>query len=89
MVAACALGMVNRSNKTHEGMIDSFMRFTMSDKSKYTLKLSKWSRHPTPFAQLVKKVFLTSWWTGEQAPPPGAAPQIFDLSRGSFAKGKT
>ena len=20
--------------------------------------------------QLVKKVFLTSWWTGEQAPPP-------------------
>ena len=39
--------------------------------------------------QLVKKVFLTSWWTGEQAPPPGAAPQIFDLSRGSFAKGKT
>ena len=50
MVAACALGMVNRNNKTHEGMIDSFMRFTMSDKSKYTLKLSKWSRYPTPFA---------------------------------------
>ena len=89
VVAACALGMVNRNNKTHEGMIGSCMRFTMSDKSKYTLKLSKWSRHPTPFAQLVKKVFLTSWWTGEQAPPPGAAPQIFDLSRGSFAKGKT
>ena len=69
VVAACALGMVNRNNKTHEGMIGSCMRFTMSDKSKYTLKLSKWSRHPTPFAQLVKKVFLTSWWTGEQAPP--------------------
>ena len=25
-------------------------------------------------------------WTGEQAPPPGAAPQIFNLSRGSFAQ---
>ena len=24
-------------------------------------------------------------WTGEQAPPPGAAAQIFNLSRGSFA----
>ena len=36
-------------------------------------------------SQLVKKL-LTSWWTGEQAPPPGAAPQIFNLSRGSFAR---
>ena len=80
VVAACALGMVNRNNKTHEGMIGSCMRFTMSDKSKYTLKLSKWSRHPTPFAQLVKKVFLTSWWTGEQAPPPLPPPRKFCLN---------
>ena len=26
--------------------------------------------HGQPTAQLVKKVFLTSWWTREQAPPP-------------------
>ena len=43
----------------------------------------------SPVHQLVKKTFLTSWWAGEQAPPPGAAPQISNLSRGSFAKGKT
>ena len=29
---------------------------------------------------------IMSMWTGEQAPPPGAAPQIFNLSRGSFAR---
>ena len=54
VVAAYALGMVNRNNKTHEGMIGSCMRFTMSDKSKYTLKPIKWSRHPTPFCSLSK-----------------------------------
>ena len=35
--------------------------------------------------QLIKKV-LTSWWTGNHAPPPGAAPQIFDLSRRQFCQ---
>ncbi len=25
---------------------------------------------PLAAVRLVKKVFLTSWWTGEQAPPP-------------------
>ena len=32
---------------------------------------------------------MTSWRTGKQAPPPGAAPQICNLSRGSFAFGET
>ena len=35
--------------------------------------------------QLIKKV-LTSWWTGNHAPPPGTAPQIFDLSRRQFCQ---
>ena len=30
-----------------------------------------------PRAQLVNKVFLTSWWTGEQAPPPLPPPPNF------------
>ena len=36
---------------------------------------------------LSKKV-LTSWWTGKQAPRPGAAPQIYDLSRRQFRQGR-
>ena len=38
---------------------------------------------PWERSSLSKKV-LTSWWTGKQAPPPGAASQIFDLSRRQF-----
>ena len=40
-----------------------------------------------PTRQLVKRV-LTSWWTGKQAPRPGAAPQIYDLSRRQFRQGR-
>ena len=35
-------------------------------------------------ARSLSKKSLTSWWTGEQAPPPGAASQIFGLSRRQF-----
>ena len=53
------------------------------------------TKAPLPFSesgafQLVKKsLFDKLVDAGEQAPPPDAAAQIFDLSRGSFAKGKT
>ena len=40
-------------------------------------------RNVSPPFSLSKKI-LTSWWTGEQAPPPGAASQIFGLSRRQF-----
>ena len=34
--------------------------------------------------QLVKKVFLPSWWTGEQAPPPLPPPLQFPLKSYGF-----
>ena len=45
-------------------------------------RVKSWHREtPTicrwPGFQLVKKVFLTSWWTGEQAPPPLPPPPDF------------